>query len=269
MADLNYKEKMQIEKLFDMSTGYVMDFSNREFQEFILDIINIDIYNSKYDYESGSKANRLRAFLKKESNHTVATLLDSFLDYWLTKNQLGEYGFEFSKEDLHNECMKIVERLKQDVIVDEIDAIKEETNDRDFSLLAKSIKESIDKNEPEAALDRLHTYLIKLIRKLCESHQIEFNKSESLNAIFGKYVKFITAQRSIESLMTERILKYSIHVLEAFNDVRNNRSFAHDNSILNYSESILIFNSVTNTIKFIERIEKEIAEKQKVKTENS
>jgi hypothetical protein len=55
--------------------------------------------------------------------------------------------------------------------------------------------------------------------------------------------------------MSERILKYSIHVLEAFNDIRNNKSFAHDNPILNYDESCLIFNSVSNTIKFIEAIE--------------
>jgi hypothetical protein len=55
--------------------------------------------------------------------------------------------------------------------------------------------------------------------------------------------------------MAERILKYSIHVLEAFNDIRNNKSFAHDNPVLNYHESILIFNSVSNSIKFIQTIE--------------
>ena len=55
--------------------------------------------------------------------------------------------------------------------------------------------------------------------------------------------------------MTERILKSSISVLDAFNDVRNNKSFAHDNPILNYQESMLIFNDVSNVIKFIESIE--------------
>jgi len=57
--------------------------------------------------------------------------------------------------------------------------------------------------------------------------------------------------------MTERILKSSISVLDAFNDVRNNKSFAHDNPILNYHESILIFNDVSNVIKFLESIEDE------------
>lgn len=244
MADLNYKEKLIIEKLFNMGSGYVMDFSNRTFQEFIYDSLNIDIYNSKYDYESGSKANRLRAFFKEESNYRVGVLLNDLLDYWITKAKIGEYGFDIKQENLYEECLKISERLKRDTIVEEIDAIKEVDNDKDFRLLAKSIKESIEKNEPEVALDRLHTYVMKFIRKLCDKHGIEINKSESLNAIFGKYVKYVVNEGKIESQMTERILKYSIHVIEAFNDIRNNKSFAHDNPILNYSESILIFNNV-------------------------
>ena len=41
--------------------------------------------------------------------------------------------------------------------------------------------------------------------------------------------------------MTLRILRSSISILDAFNDVRNNRSLAHDNAILNYDEALLIF----------------------------
>jgi len=59
----------------------------------------------------------------------------------------------------------------------------------------------------------------------------------------------------IESEMTERILKSSISILESFNTVRNNQSFAHDNPILNYNESLLIFNNIASAIKFLETIE--------------
>ncbi|MBU2416354.1 abortive infection family protein [Patescibacteria group bacterium] len=55
--------------------------------------------------------------------------------------------------------------------------------------------------------------------------------------------------------MTEKILKSSISVLEAFNEVRNNKSFANDNHVLNYNESILIFNDMANVIRFIESID--------------
>jgi hypothetical protein len=66
--------------------------------------------------------------------------------------------------------------------------------------------------------------------------------------------------------VTERILKSSIAVLEAFNKVRNDQSFAHDNPILNYNESLLIFNNVANAIKFIESVEQDRVEDQKQDT---
>lgn len=244
-----------------MPTGYVMDFSNRTFEEFVYDAVKVNIYSEKYFYDSGSKANRLRAFIKEEANFKVGQLISALLDYWLTKAMAKEYGFEFEKnESIYKECLKVASRLKEETVVEEIDAIKEVEDDRDFSLLAKSIKESINKDEPEVALDRLHTYLMKFVRQLCTQHKIELKKDESLNAIYGKYIKFLVSNKLLESKMSENIMKYSINILESFNDIRNNRSLAHDNKILNYDESVLIFNNVTNSLKFIESIEKKIVQ---------
>jgi hypothetical protein len=254
MADLNFIEKSKFEKLFSMNSGYVLDFSDRTFREFVSEAIGLDIYDEKYKYASGSKANRLRAFIKVESNYVVGKLLGGLLDYWLSKAQDGQIDF-YSEEDLYKECCIISERLKQDTVIEHIDVIQATSNDKDFNLLAKSIRESIEKNEPEGALDRLHTFTIKFIRELCGKHKISYDKDDSLNSIFGKYVKHLTTNKIIDSMMAERILRFSIHVLEAFNDIRNNKSFAHDNPVLNYSESVLIFNNVNNTIKFIQNIE--------------
>ena len=74
MSNLTSLEKLKLEKFLEMSGGYVLDFSNRSFQEFIKDNCRVDIYNSKYDYESESKANRLRAFWSKEPNHEVGKI---------------------------------------------------------------------------------------------------------------------------------------------------------------------------------------------------
>ncbi len=267
MADLTYIEKIKIEKFLGMGSGYVMDFSNRTFQEFVFDSVGIDIDDKKYHYASNSKANRLRQFIKVESNYTVGKLLSAFCDYWLSKVHTGEIDPR-NDENLYRECVKIAERLKQESIVEYIDAIQPNVDDRDFKLLAKSIKDSIEKNEPEAALDRLHTFTFRYLRELCEKHQITYEKSDSLNAVFGKYIKFLIDNKHIESAMAEKILKYSINVIDAFNDIRNNKSFAHDNPVLNYQESVLIFNNVSNTIKFIESIEGRIkATKEPEQTE--
>ena len=37
MARLTFIERQQLEKLFDMGGGYVLDFSNRTFAEFVAD----------------------------------------------------------------------------------------------------------------------------------------------------------------------------------------------------------------------------------------
>lgn len=135
-------------------------------------------------------------------------------------------------------------------------------DDKNIELLTKIIRDSIDKNEPEAALDRLHTLTFSYLRGLCVKHQISYERSDSLNAIYGKYIKFLINNNHIESPMAEKILKFSINVIEAFNDIRNNRSLAHDNPVLNYQESILIYNYISITINFIRSIEEQIKNKK-------
>ena len=115
MSDLTSIEKLKLEKLLEMGSGYVVDFSNKTFQEFILENSNIDIYDEKYDYNSGSKANRLRAFWKEESNYIVAELLEKLLEYWTTKKLINQKNIRPEEKALFDECQKISERLKKDV----------------------------------------------------------------------------------------------------------------------------------------------------------
>lgn len=245
-----------------MASGYVLDFSNRTFSEFICDITNIDIYDEKYDYASGSKANRLRAFWDIEPNHLVGQVTEELIEHLNTIKLTGVYLSQGKSKELIEECLKITTRLKQDQPVENIDAIKAISDDKDFNALSNQLRESIRKNELESSLDRLHTFLIKYIRQLCASHKIDFEKDHPLHSLFGGYVKFLNKEEMIESKMTEKILKSSISVMEAFNDVRNNQSFAHDNPVLNFDECMLIFNDIANVIKFIERIEQKFRHKQ-------
>ena len=247
-----------------MSTGYVLDFSDRTFQEFIADSIGKDIYDEKYNHGSGSKANRLRGFWLNETDYNIGILLDKLLEYWLHKVQIGEINQDKSDKALYEECSKIVKSLKSENPVDNLDALKPNSEEKDFSVLAQLIRESIEKNEPENALDRLHTFTIKYVRQLCDNQGIAYDKDTPLHSLFGGYIKSIDKIGIIESEMTKRILKSSISVLEAFNDVRNNKSFAHDNPVLNYNESILIFNDISNVIRFLEAIEKTKIQKVEV-----
>ena len=257
MAKLSAIEKRRCERFFDMGSGYVLDFSNRTFREFILDSVGIDIYEEKYDYWSGSKANRLRAFWNQEPDPIVGKLLLDLLEYWRSqKEEMGE-EISLSEENLYRECLAITSRLKQAPFVEDVEVLESYAEVEDFEPLMKTIQESIEKNEPEVALDRLHTFAVKYARRLCTKHGIPFEKKTPLHGLFGGYVKYLRVSGALESQMAERILRSAIRILEDFNHVRNDKSLAHDNPLLNRNESILILNFVASVIRFVETLEKE------------
>lgn len=249
MSDLTFIEKTKLEKLFQMGGGYVLDFSNRTLAEFVAESTGRDIYDAKYAHASGSKANRLRAFWTQEPNHLAGKLVHDLLEY--CRPAAGDPD----RDRLHEECERIARRLQQSAPVEALEAITAEGTERGFEVLARAVRDCIEKNEPEAGLDRLHTFVTKLIRTLAEKRGVAIDRDKPLHSIFGEYVKALRRADLIESEMTERILKSSISTLEAFNKVRNDESLAHDNPTLNYDESLLIFNHVCSAVRFIRALE--------------
>ena len=112
MSDLTITEKLKLEKLLQMDSGYVLDFSNKGFREFIYEELSIDIYCEKYNYGGCSKATLLRAFWKKEPNFMVAKLIEKLLEYWNTKKLINQRFITTEDEKLFSECQKIRERLQ-------------------------------------------------------------------------------------------------------------------------------------------------------------
>ena len=102
MSDLSFLEKRVLEKRFGMSNGFVLDFSNRTFRECVVDSTGKDIYDPKYNYASGSKANRLRAFWKEEPNAVVGKLLKDLLSYSSGPN---------ADQETTAQCNRIAQRL--------------------------------------------------------------------------------------------------------------------------------------------------------------
>lgn len=250
MSDLTNQEKRKFERLFGMGSGYVFDFSNRTFEEFTIDVTGRSIYDNKYNHGSGSKANRLRAFWNDEPNHLTAKLLRALLDYG---RELG--AFKDHPPEVVEACSNTVTRLAQGSAVADMDALVATSDGRDFDAIARAVRDAIDSNNLETGLDRLHTFTVKYVRTLCERRGITVSKEKPLHSIFGEYVRKVSESGQLESEMSARILKSSISVLEAFNDVRNDKSLAHDNSLLNYDEALLIFNNVAASIRFLRSLE--------------
>lgn len=255
MAEISALERRKLEKLLGMGEGYVLKFSDRTYAEFFLDF-RIDIDAAQYRVGGDSKAKRMRTFWNIAPNHTVGKVLEGLITYGINNHRLGD-----SNPMLLEDCLKTVQRLQSELPVTDIAALTAIAEDRDFEVVAEHVREAIEKNQPEGALDRLHTFVNKFIRVICEPHGISMSREKPLHSVFGEYVKALRGGGHLESAMTERILKSSISVLEAFNDVRNNKSLAHDNPILNHDESLLIFNHVASSVRFIKSLEAKIKAK--------
>lgn len=111
MSSLTNIEKMKIEKLFGMGSGYVSDFSNRTFYEFVLTSTGKNVYDKKYEYGSGSKANLLRAFWDIEPDSIVGKLTSEMLEYWKARKLLNEETINPHEQSLFDDCLEIVGRL--------------------------------------------------------------------------------------------------------------------------------------------------------------
>jgi hypothetical protein len=89
MSTLSAIEKRTLEKFLQMGSGYVSDFSNRMFREFVSDSTGLDIDNEQIG-SSGSKANRLRFFWNNQPDHVVGKLLKDLADYIEVDSPLRE-----------------------------------------------------------------------------------------------------------------------------------------------------------------------------------
>ncbi len=103
MAKLTSIERDCFEKLFGMDLGYVLDFTNLTFQEFVYEVISIDIYAK---YHGLSKAKILRKIIAEYDNVSVGKLLLEFMRYMQANGMIDD-----SNRDIFRQCSDIGIRL--------------------------------------------------------------------------------------------------------------------------------------------------------------
>jgi hypothetical protein len=92
-----------------MKEGFVLGFSNRTFADFMKNY-DVDIYNEKFNLASGSKANRLRSFVRQSSEVQVANVLYALLK----EKQLNSSGtWSEGQHSLSMSYMAIVDKLRK------------------------------------------------------------------------------------------------------------------------------------------------------------
>lgn len=161
MANLKQTDKLILENLFDMGGGYVLDFSNTSFQQFVFDTCKIDIYSSKYEIFGDSKAKRLRAFWQLESDKQVGILTNEMLAYWRAKKKINGEELTKSEVQIFNDSLSIAHRLRG---VSPKNNNTTETSESDF--LKKEFKNlNIDKLEIDNSVIEILKSRLEEIRK--------------------------------------------------------------------------------------------------------
>jgi len=107
MSTLSLADRRTLEEFLGMSGGYVLDFSDHTFGEFVFEAVGIDIHAEKYASVGTSKAKKLRAFLKLEPDHVVGKLLVAFVGYRATGNIAAGAG----GAALAQNCRQLASRL--------------------------------------------------------------------------------------------------------------------------------------------------------------
>lgn len=79
MSSLTDIEKRYLEKLLGMQSGYVLDYSDATFGEF-LNRHKINIHGQKYQTYGTSKAKKMRAFWEQEPDARVGAVLEELLE---------------------------------------------------------------------------------------------------------------------------------------------------------------------------------------------
>lgn len=254
MADIDWAEEEVLVQLFKMGGGYVLDFSDWTFSRFF-ERHRIDIDKDRYSQEGGSKGRRMRAFLKLDPDHVVGKVIMSIIDYGDAKGLFGDIE---NSAELIESGRRIAARLLEKQPLVDLMALIEGGDGRDLEQIVELIRRDIDNSQPEAALDRLHTYMVKYVRRLYRRHCIEFSSNTTLHSLLGLYSSALHRGGYIESKMSTVILRETGKILDAFNDVRNNYTYAHDNALLNPAEAMFILNNVATTVRFLNELEEGI-----------
>lgn len=239
MANLDNTTKDQLETILEMSGGYVLDFNNGSFADFVKTCLGFD----PYDNYVGSKAVILRAIWRDRSWSEVAKLNHDLLDRWVfIRGKTGREPTPFETQ-LHQSLINkftVAPRdesitdtdlafLERDFgVVDVRDLPKELTSRDVIQARLKEIASCLDAGAPLAVIFLVGSTLEGLLLELATAKPAEFTGSSSAPRDREGRVKQLekwTLAELIQVAHSLRIVGADVH--GHVDKVRNFRNYIH------------------------------------------
>ena len=133
MARLTTTDKQILEALLQMGGGYVLNFSDRSFGEFFRDDVGVDIFDPKFHYASGSKANRLRGFWQVADEARIASSVLQLIHYIDTQITIGRLKRVDFPKDLIERARAVAVRLDPKLVGKNSGGAAHEASERERS----------------------------------------------------------------------------------------------------------------------------------------
>ena len=103
-------DMMFLDDIFEMGSGYVLNFSDRTFTQFFAGELNIDIDDSVYAQNGSSKGKRLRCLLQTVDKLTVVRVLKTLWEY---REELRQRSGQVDKvENSQGRLLTLINRLE-------------------------------------------------------------------------------------------------------------------------------------------------------------
>ena len=110
MPNIRSADMCFLDEIFEMQSGYVLNFSNRTMPRFFADDLNIDINDPIYAQQGTSKAKRLRCFLQSVDMPVVIKTLKALWEYRdATRRSNGQTE---SVQNAHERFLTLIRRLE-------------------------------------------------------------------------------------------------------------------------------------------------------------
>jgi hypothetical protein len=237
VADLDNTTKRKLESIFDMSGGYVLDFSNARFADFVKTAIGIDPYEK---YPPASKAVLLRAIWHQEPMPLVAKLNLELLEHWRVGKLVGDEEPKPSQvalhEDLRAQFSALVdtaapastEFLAKDFSAIDLDALPQALTSRDVvEARLREIDACIESDASLAVIFLVGSTLEGLLMELAMANAAQFTAAPSAPKDRGK-VRPINQWRLSDLIAVSHALGILGADVSKFADhVRNFRNYIH------------------------------------------
>lgn len=238
MAELDNSTKRKLESIFEMPGGYVLDFSNARFQDFVKTAIGIDPYEK---YPPASKAVLLRRVWQEEPPSVVAKINLELLEHWrvgkLVTNQEPTPGESAIHDELKSQFVAVLattdaastEFLSRDFGEVDFAALPRElTSQQVVHARLDEINRCLDAGAPLAVIFLVGSTLEGLLMEMALAHPREFVTATAAPREKGGAVREIRTWRLADLIAVAHELGIlGADVYKFADHVRNFRNYIH------------------------------------------